>query len=170
MPAKVQWHVFICLVGWQHESLWLVRDRLGIKPSFFCHSPNVLLFGSEIKAILEYPLVSRRVDLQALAYFLGLNYTPAPFHPLRSIRQLLPGHYALVGTDGKFEDVEYWDLHYKENYSQKSEQEYLEEFDQLLQDSVKLRLVSDVPFGAFFSGGLIPAPFPTGWQIISRNR
>lgn len=138
----------------RHNRLWLVRDRLGIKPLFFCQLPNAMLFGSEIKAILEHPQVSRRVDLQALAYFLGLNYTPAPFTLFDSIRQLLPGHYMLIGADGKFEDVEYWDLHYNEHSSQKSEQEYLEEFNLLLEDSVKLRLVSDVPFGAFLSGGI----------------
>jgi len=138
----------------RHERLWLVRDRLGIKPLFYCQLPSAFLFGSEIKAILEYPQVQRRVDLQALAYFLGLNYTPAPFTLFDSIRQILPGQYVLISLDGKLEQKEYWDLHYQEEYSQKTEQEYIEEFDDLLEDSVKLRLVSEVPFGAFLSGGI----------------
>lgn len=134
--------------------LWLVRDRLGIKPLFYCQLPGALLFGSEIKAILEHPQVTRQMDLKALAYFLGLNYTPAPFTLFDAVKQILPGHYAVAGTDGKFDMTEYWDLHYQEDHSRKSEQDYLDEFDQLLEDSVKLRLVSDVPFGSFLSGGI----------------
>ena len=138
----------------KRKNLWLVRDRLGIKPLFYCQLPQAVLFGSEIKAILEYPLVKRQVDLQALAYYLSLNYTPAPFTLFSQVRQLLPGHYALVGMDGQVHLKEYWNVHYQEDSYDKSEQEYLEEFEQLLQDSIKLRLVSDVPFGAFLSGGI----------------
>jgi asparagine synthase (glutamine-hydrolysing) len=138
----------------RHNNLWLVRDRLGVKPLFYCQLPQAFLFGSEIKAILEYPLVQRQVDLQALSYFLSLNYTPAPFTLFKSIRQVLPGHFALIGMDGHISHQQYWDVHYQEDFRAKTEQEYLEEFDQLLQDAVKLRLVSDVPFGAFLSGGI----------------
>jgi asparagine synthase (glutamine-hydrolysing) len=138
----------------KQKNLWLVRDRLGIKPLFYCQLPQAVLFASEIKAILEYPSVQRQVDLQALAYFLSLNYTPAPFTLFKSIRQILPGHFALIGMDGQVNFKEYWDVHYQEDPYTKTEQEYLEEFDQLLQDAIKLRLVSDVPFGAFLSGGI----------------
>ena len=135
-------------------TLWLVRDRLGVKPLFYCQLPNAILFGSEIKAILAHPDVDRQVDVQALAYYLGLNYTPAPFTFFKHVRQILPGNYLIVGRDGKVNQREYWDIHYVENDYSKSEDEYLQEFDRLLEESIKLRLVSDVPFGAFFSGGI----------------
>ncbi|MEW5858700.1 MAG: asparagine synthase (glutamine-hydrolyzing) [Cyanobacteriota bacterium] len=133
--------------------LWLVRDRLGVKPLFYCHSSRFLLFGSEIKAILCHPGVERTIDYEALSYYLALNYTPAPYTLFASIRQLLPGHYLLVDADGHVEDVEYWDVVYSEE-GNRSEQSYLEEFSALLEDSIRLRLVSDVPFGIFLSGGV----------------
>jgi len=134
--------------------LWLVRDRLGVKPLFYCQLPNVILFASEIKAILAHPDVDRQVDVQALAYYLGLNYTPAPFTLFKHVRQILPGNYLFVEHGGRVNHKEYWDIQYEENNYLKSENEYLQKFDQLLEDSVKLRLVSDVPFGAFLSGGI----------------
>lgn len=138
----------------KRKNLWLARDRLGIKPLFYCQLPQAILFASEIKAILEFPLVQRQMDLQALAYFLSLNYTPAPFTLFKSIRQILPAHFALIGMNGQVKHKQYWDVHYQEEPYTKNGQEYLEEFDRLLQDSIKLRLVSDVPFGAFLSGGI----------------
>jgi asparagine synthase (glutamine-hydrolysing) len=133
--------------------LWLVRDRLGVKPLFYCHLPNRLLFGSEIKALLCDPGLTRSLDYEALAYYLALNYTPAPYTLFAQVRQLLPGHYLLVDSAGHVQDVEYWDLTYQEHHSQ-NERAYVEEFSALLADSVRLRLVSDVPFGVFLSGGV----------------
>lgn len=135
------------------QRLWLVRDRLGVKPLFYARLPRALVFGSEIKALLEHPAVDRKIDFEALAYYLALNYTPAPYTLFDGVRQLLPGHYLLVDSSGRMEDTEYWDLAYREgNY--RKEQDYIEEFCSLLEDSVRLRLVSDVPFGAFLSGGI----------------
>jgi asparagine synthase (glutamine-hydrolysing) len=134
--------------------LWLVRDRLGVKPLFYCQLPGAILFGSEIKAILAHPEVNRQLDVQALAYFLGLNYTPAPFTLFKQVRQILPGNYLIAEHNGKVTQKEYWDIQYRENDYSKSEEEYLQIFNQLLEDSIKLRLVSDVPFGAFLSGGI----------------
>jgi len=138
----------------RNQQLWLVRDRLGVKPLFFCHLPNLFLFGSEIKAILEYPGIGRQIDYQALSYFLGLNYTPAPFTLFKSVRQLLPGHEMLVKSYGHIEDREYWDLQYIENEPRKAESYYIKKWNELMQDSIRMRLVSDVPFGAFLSGGI----------------
>jgi asparagine synthase (glutamine-hydrolysing) len=139
----------------RRQRLWLVRDRLGVKPMFYAHLPNRLLFGSEIKAILCDPGVDRNLDYEALSYYLALNYTPAPYTLFASVRQLLPGHYLTVDADGGVEDVEYWDLHYREDpYPDRAEQDYVEEFLGLLEDSVRLRLISDVPLGSFLSGGV----------------
>ncbi len=134
--------------------LWLVRDRLGVKPLFYAHLPGCLLFGSEIKALLCSPEVSRELDHEALAYFLALNYTPAPHTLFAQVRQLLPGHYLMIDASGQTQDVAYWDLVYTEDGKARPEQDWLDEFGALLEDSVRLRLVSDVPFGTFLSGGV----------------
>lgn len=135
------------------QCLWLVRDRLGLKPLFYCHLPQCLFFGSEIKALLTDPRVDRTIDYEALAYYLALNYMPAPHTLFARVRQLLPGHYLKVDITGQVQDVEYWELVFREEEN-RSERAYVEEFNTLLEDSVRLRLVSDVPFGVFLSGGI----------------
>lgn len=135
------------------RKLWLVRDRLGVKPLFYYKLSNLIIFGSEIKAVLCDPRVERQIDYEALSYYLALNYTPGPHTLFKGIRQLLPGHFLMIDCEGNSEDVEYWDLVYHERY-RKNEKKCIEEFSYLLEDSIRLRLVSDVPFGAFLSGGL----------------
>jgi len=136
----------------QHR-LWLVRDRLGVKPLFYCHSGNQLLFGSEIKAILCDRSVRRSIDYEALSYFTALNYTPAPHTLFECIKQLLPGQQMIVDENGHTQLSEYWDVTYSES-GYRSEKSYLEEFEALIEDAVRIRLVSDVPLGAFLSGGV----------------
>jgi asparagine synthase (glutamine-hydrolysing) len=133
--------------------LWLVRDRLGIKPLFFTHSPNRLAFASEIKSLLCDAEFSPALDREALAYFLALNWVPAPHTLLADVRQLEPGCQMLVEADGRCTTTRYWQLHFREDVHLSSAQ-WQEQFTALLEDSVRLRLVSDVPFGAFLSGGL----------------
>jgi len=133
--------------------LWVVRDRLGVKPLFYSVLPDRFLFGSEIKALLQDPALEREVDYKALAYFVSLNYTPAPVTLFSRVRQLLPGHYLIVEESGSVQDVAYWDLRYHETEN-RGEQAYMEEFNAILEDSIRLRLISDVPYGAFLSGGV----------------
>jgi asparagine synthase (glutamine-hydrolysing) len=133
--------------------LWLVRDRLGIKPLFYSHSPRNILFGSEIKSILCDPKFDRSLDYESLAYYLALNYTPAPHTLLANVRQLLPGHYLLINEAGHIRDIEYWDVQYRED-EDRGEKYYIDQFNALLEDSVRLRLISDVAFGVFLSGGV----------------
>jgi asparagine synthase (glutamine-hydrolysing) len=134
--------------------LWLVRDRLGVKPLFYAHTGQAVYFGSEIKAILAHPdFTQREIDYEALGYYLNTNWMPAPHTLFKSVRQLLPAHYLLLEADGQYDIQPYWDIHYQEGpYG--SEADYIEEFLALISDSVKIRLMSDVPFGAFLSGGL----------------
>jgi asparagine synthase (glutamine-hydrolysing) len=138
----------------RRRRLMLARDRIGVKPLYFAALPRLFVFGSEIKAILADSDVDRSIDYEALSYYLALNYTPAPYTAFAKVRQLLPGHYLLVDATGRAEEREYWDLKFREHSSRRSERDYLDEFESLLQDSVRLRLVSDVPFGSFLSGGL----------------
>lgn len=132
--------------------MWLVRDRLGVKPLFYRLSSDRLLFGSEIKAILSDQTVNRSLDYESLAYYLALNYTPAPNTLFAGIRQLEPGTYLMVNSDGTSQLTQYWDIVYQEDHY-RSEKAYVEEFQSLLEDAVRIRLVSDVPFGSFLSGG-----------------
>jgi asparagine synthase (glutamine-hydrolysing) len=134
------------------QRLWLARDRMGVKPLFYLLSPDRLLFGSEIKAILADSTVNRALDYEALAYYLALNYTPAPYTLFSGICQLEPGMHLLINADGTSQLTQYWDVVYQEEHY-RSEKAYVEEFQSLLEDAVRLRLVSDVPFGSFLSGG-----------------
>ena len=136
-----------------NRRLWLVRDRIGIKPLFYAHRPKSLLFASEIKGLLCDPTLTRTIDYQALAYYLALNWMPGPYSLLAEVRQVLPGHYLLVNADGRVRDVQYWRLRFREDVH-KGEKAWVEQFDALMEDATRLRLVSDVPFGAFLSGGL----------------
>lgn len=137
-----------------NQVLWLARDRIGIKPLFYARDQNRFLFGSEIKAILAHPeFEDRCIDFEALSYFLAANYTPAPYTLLANVRQLMPGHMLLVSPNGSIQDNSYWELTYDENYYRENDA-YFEEFEALLEDAVRLQLVSDVPFGAFLSGGV----------------
>jgi asparagine synthase (glutamine-hydrolysing) len=135
------------------QRLWLVRDRLGIKPLFYMHRKDCLLFASEIKAILCDPSVERRVDVGVLHHFLSLNYTPAPYSLFCGIRQLLPGHYLLVEVNGRCQELMYWEPSYARKKSG-SEADLVEQFETELASAVKRCLVSDVPVGAFLSGGV----------------
>jgi asparagine synthase (glutamine-hydrolysing) len=138
----------------RNHRLWLVRDRIGVKPLFWARTPRAFMFGSEVKAVLAHPDVDRDVDLAALGSHLAFNYMPAPQTLFRRIHQVEPGHYLLVEASGAIKDVEYWDVRYDESGEDRSEASYKEELSALLSDAVRLRLVSDVPFGVFLSGGV----------------
>jgi asparagine synthase (glutamine-hydrolysing) len=133
--------------------LWLVRDRLGVKPLFYAVLPDGVRFGSEVKAVIADAAVPRRLDHDALGCYLAFNYLPAPFTLFKDVRQVEPGHYLLIDRSGRVDDVEYWDIPFSEE-GERPEREYVEELTALLSDSVCQRLVSDVPLGVFLSGGV----------------
>ncbi len=138
--------------------LILIRDRLGIKPLYYTLlEDRTLIFGSELKTILVHPKVKRFLEPQALDIFLTLEYIPAPFSIFKNIFKLPAGHI-LVYRDGHVTIKKYWDLEpspLDSNPLQKPNMEALqEELYSLLKESVKMRLLSDVPLGAFLSGGI----------------
>lgn len=141
---------------WDRKSrqLVLVRDRLGVKPLFYADLQDRFLFGSEIKAILADGLCST-MDLEALSHYLSLLYIPAPFTIYREIRKIEAGSL-LVYKDGKISIRQYWDLSLIEpaNVGRHQLAAIQEELRELLTDAVRCRLISDVPLGAFLSGGL----------------
>jgi asparagine synthase (glutamine-hydrolysing) len=133
--------------------LMLVRDRLGIKPLIYAVLPAGVVFGSEIKALLEDPEVPRQWSADALDAYMTLQYVPSPRTIFRDIWKLPPGHM-LIASDGDVSVRPYWHLEFPGNGTPAREDEYLERLDELVSESVKLRLVSDVPLGAFLSGGV----------------
>jgi asparagine synthase (glutamine-hydrolysing) len=134
--------------------LFLARDRLGIKPLYLSWAGGTLVFASEIKAILQHPRVSANLDLEALNNFLSFKYVPSPQTMFEGIHSLPPG-CSLTCDENGVRVRRYWDLSFA-NSSPKKLQEgvYAEQLETLLRECVKLHLVSDVPFGAFLSGGL----------------
>jgi asparagine synthase (glutamine-hydrolysing) len=143
----------------RNHRLVLARDHVGIKPLYYCLKPGNknLVFGSELKTILQYPGIDKTIDPAALDFFLTLEYIPAPFSIFKSIRKLPAGHI-LTYQDGHLKIEKYWDID-KENLQivdagNPDFNALKEQFHHLLKESVKMRMISDVPLGAFLSGGL----------------
>jgi len=134
--------------------LFLARDRLGIKPLYFTQAGNTLIFASEIKAILQHPAVEVRLNVEALNNYLSLKYVPAPQTMFNGISSLPPG--CTLTCDSKGLRVRrYWDLSFANRRDGRlPEAVYAEQLEALLQECVKQHLISDVPFGAFLSGGV----------------
>ncbi len=135
----------------------LVRDRLGIKPLYVARAPGLVLFGSTLSPFLACPSFSREVDRAALQYYLEFQYVPAPHAIYRGVEKVLPGRIVELSADGARRERSYWDLfdHWgKAESPPRSEGEYAEELSALLRSSIRYRMISDVPLGAFLSGGI----------------
>ncbi|MBI4462541.1 MAG: asparagine synthase (glutamine-hydrolyzing) [Acidobacteria bacterium] len=137
----------------QSERLWLARDRIGIKPLYYTFANGRFLFASEIKALLKHPDVRPRLDEEALYHYLTFLTTPAPHTLFAGIYKLPPGHTLSVDRQGHAKLEEYWDV-FQPAPAARGESEVSERILELLRESVKLRMVSDVPFGVFLSGGI----------------
>lgn len=136
----------------KHRQLLLARDRLGKKPLYYCAGPSCFAFASELQSLLEDPSIPRVPDLEAIRYYLTYRYVPSPFSAFQGIRKLPPAHY-LALKDGQFRVNRYWALRYAEK-SHESEGALAERLRGSLEEAVRLRMISDVPIGAFLSGGL----------------
>ena len=149
----------------QKERLFLARDRIGQKPLCYMEYGKKLIFASEIKSILQVPGIPREVNPEAIHHYLTYKYVPSPLTAFKNIQKLPPAHY-LLWEKGKISIHQYWDLNrffaplrrrpeHSEGMTKKmSEIQYCERIRELLEEAVELRLVSDVPLGAFLSGGL----------------
>ena len=144
----------------QHE-LFLARDPIGVKPLFYSMSRGTFRFGSEVKAILSDPSVDRALDNEALDAFLTFSYTPAPATGFRAVRQFLPGHCALVNEHG-MRVWRFWDCPYSERPAAIGFDDALSEFTNRFDRITNAQMVSDVPVGAFLSGGLDSAAIVRG--------
>ncbi|MDT5123123.1 MAG: hypothetical protein QOC96_2605 [Acidobacteriota bacterium] len=144
----------ICLWDAQREQLTLVRDRIGVKPLYFYHKDGRFIFASEIKAILQHPAVTPDVDEESLYHYLTFLTTPAPRTLFRDIQKIPAGHTLVVSRDGTINLKQYWDALPPEQTDARSDEEHKAEILRLLRDSIKKRMMSDVPFGVFLSGGV----------------
>ena len=140
----------------KRRKLFLARDQFGINPLYFTVTDGLFIFGSEAKAMLEHPAISREVNLTALDQVFSFPGVVAPCSMFKGIQSLQSGHY-LVIEDGELRDEEYWDLDYPldgELAYDKPESFYVETLKELLFRSVRYRLQADVPVGFYLSGGL----------------
>ena len=141
----------------RRRQLLLARDRIGVKPLYFAITQRALVFGSEIKALFEYPGLKPQLDDSALSLYLTFAATPAPRTLFENVQKLPPGHRLIVSADdGSHRMERYWqplpDPH--ERAQRRSPEEYVERLEAIVRESIGLRMMSDVPYGAFLSGGV----------------
>src|SRR5438445_424844 len=130
----------------------VARDRLGEKPVYYHDSPELFLCSSELKALLKHPGLSREIDPEALASYLYSLYVPAPLSIFRSVKKLEPGHYMKVGREG-VQISSFWNPEIRVNESL-GEAHAIEGLRERLSESVRSKLIADVPLGVFLSGGI----------------
>ncbi len=139
------------------QRLFIARDRLGIKPLYYTIAEGTFYFGSEIKVLLEFPAVKKRLNLPALREYLAFGNVHAPATMFEGIYKLESGHYALIDAQNGFCSTKFWHI-YQNQLAQSAanpgEAECQEKLRDLLRESVQLRMISDVPVGVFLSGGV----------------
>ena len=135
------------------KRLFCARDRAGKKPFVYAHTEDGLVFASEIKSLLKDPTLKRSLDYTAIHHYLTYQYVPSPMSIFKSIKKLPPAHM-LIYERGDLKIKRYWNLSYQNKLQLSSVEEYGEQFRDLFEEAVKIRLRSDVPLGAFLSGGI----------------
>ncbi|MGI8641759.1 MAG: asparagine synthase (glutamine-hydrolyzing) [Pyrinomonadaceae bacterium] len=136
------------------ESLFIARDRVGKKPLFYALTEKGnFVFGSELKVLLTHGEIEKQIDYSALDAYLTFGYVPEEFCIFKNVKKLTPAHF-LIFKDGKITTEKYWDFKYEKITKVKSEAEYVETLRELIKESVTVRLISEVPLGAFLSGGV----------------
>jgi len=139
----------------ERQQLLLARDRVGIKPLYLYEDGMTFGFASEIRAFQSLSIFDKKIDVSALFDFFSYQYIPAPKSVYSHIRKLMAGHYALfTASTGQLSIIRYWHLPKPCQPDQLSESDVIDQVDELISDAVRSHLVSDVPIGAFLSGGL----------------
>jgi len=141
-----------CIYDKQEQSFFLARDRYGVKPLFYVFDEDKFIFASELKSVLQYG-VGRSIDYASLATYLQLNYIPAPHTIFRDVHKLQPGHYLRI-TRQKMESGCWYTLPATADPAPPSREDAEKRIVDLMDSAVRDRLVSDVPLGAFLSGGI----------------
>jgi asparagine synthase (glutamine-hydrolysing) len=158
----------------RQRRLWLVRDRLGIKPLYWGQFGDLVLFGSELKALRLHPGWSPDMDRDALVAYMRHNYIPCPQTIYKGVKKLPPGCFLHVGADGKPEIEAYWSLEAVAREALQarngiSDMEAIDGMETLLTDAVRRRMVADVPIGAFLSGGVDSSTVVALMQRVSER-
>jgi len=135
------------------QELFCARDRVGKKPLLYAETGDGFAFASEMKALVQDPAISRDINFEALHHYLTYQYVPGPHTIFKQIRKLPPAH-TLTLKNGRISIRRYWDLPYEPKTEKVDETELVERFSAVFQGAVRIRLRSDVPLGAFLSGGL----------------
>ncbi|HEY8389173.1 MAG TPA: asparagine synthase (glutamine-hydrolyzing), partial [Parasegetibacter sp.] len=146
----------IGLLDKKNSTFYLIRDRAGVKPLYYFHSNDILLFGSELKALYKHPRFVKDIDKNALALYLQFSYIPTPYTIFRNTWKLTPGHYLKIDLkNGDTTTHKYWDVfdYYNKPKINISDEEAISETDRILKNAYEYRMVADVPVGVFLSGG-----------------
>ncbi|MBO0782129.1 MAG: asparagine synthase (glutamine-hydrolyzing), partial [Ktedonobacteraceae bacterium] len=148
----------------RRRTVFIARDRLGVKPLYYWSDGTHCAWSSELKALLELPWLERRLDMQALRTYLLCEYVPAPYSIFEGVQKLPAGHYLELHLDGSdrgrstsdWQPRQYWNVRFQTTPAQdrRSIDDYAYELRELLKAAVARRLVSDVPLGVFLSGGI----------------
>jgi len=153
MVERLRGMFAIALWDVKERRLLLIRDRLGKKPLYYCWDGRRLMFGSEMKALLADPTLHATLDPAALDTYCSFGYVPSPLSIFREIRKLPPAHLAVCTPQG-LTLRPYWDLVMDGVPEAVNEERAVEELREIFDEAVRLRLISDVPLGAFLSGGV----------------
>ena len=139
----------------ERRTLFCVRDRLGIKPFYYFANDRIFTFASEIKALLSLPDIRAELDETSLPEYLLFGYVSSESTLFRGIRKLMPGHTLLLDANtGRIDIQRYWDVPETAKWEQRTDEEWIRECRERLEETVRMRLMSDVPLGMFLSGGV----------------
>ncbi len=151
---KIDGMFAISLFDRRTGELLIARDRMGEKPLYYYADDKFFLWGSELKSLIGTGIPPKKISRRALNQYLQLTYIPAPLSIYENIYKVLPGHYMTVTKEGKVQETEYWSLRNITKNTGITYEDAQKELCRLLRKSIKERMVSDVPIGAFLSGGI----------------
>jgi asparagine synthase (glutamine-hydrolysing) len=181
LEAYKRWHTgcldrfngMFALALWdrQERSLLLARDRIGKKPLFYSATEQGLVFASEVRALLHHPGIKGEVDLAGVAGFLTMNYVSGERTLLAGVRKLPPASFLVAKPGGHLKFQRYWSLapHFHKQNIYRNELEAAEALGALIDDATRLRMISDVPLGAFLSSGIDSATVVASMKLASSN-
>lgn len=153
----------------RRRRLLIARDRLGIKPLYYAEIAGRLIFASELKAILQLPEVDRELNWNSVSHLFTFLSTPQEDSIIKGVHKLPPGHILTASPDRGIQIARYWDVDFEPDYTI-DEQSFAERLRELLEESVRLHLVSDVPLGAFLSGGIDSSSVVAMMARVSSSR
>ncbi len=159
----------ICIYDLKNEIVLISRDRFGEKPLYYHYVGQQLIFSSEVKSLLSNPNVPRKLNHDALSYYLKFGYVPDPLTMLEEVFSLEPGHYLKL-ENGNISVQKYFEIKYETDHRYKSDKDVIEPLLSLLKQAVSRQMISDVPIGAFLSGGIDSSSLVALMQMESSSK